>query len=173
MTMEHSKQIIRSSKAFEYRLKMFSVSFIALGLLVIVMVFNLFRSINANEILDILFAGIIFCITYLIFVYVLWYQWQGIKYFLTPQSLIVKQKTKGLFSNYVEEIYTLKSITSAKITQSGYAQKNNYGDITLFLTPGDKQVVLKDIDKPDSLSTNLSRSIGITTMQNQEKVNNL
>jgi len=171
--MDQSKEIQRSPKAFEYRLKMFSLSFVILGLFVVVMIFNLSRFINAHEILDVLFAGIIFCITYLVFASVLWYQWQGIKYFLTPHSLVVKQRTKGLFSNYVEEIYTLKSIRSARITQSGYAVKNNYGDITLFLSPGDHQVILKDIDKPDSLSTNLSRSIGITTMQNQDPVNNL
>lgn len=171
--MEQSKEIQRSSKAFEYRLKMFSLTYIVLGLFVVIMIFNLSRFINANEILDVIVSGILFCIVYLVFASVLWYQWQGIKYFLTPHSLIVKQRTKGLFSNYVEEIYTLKSIRSARITQSGYAVKNHYGDITLFLSPGEQQVVLKDIDKPDSLSTNLSRSIGITTMQNQENVNNL
>ncbi len=170
--MDQSKEILRSPKAFEFRIKMFSISFVALGLLVTVMIFNLSRFINANEILDILVTGIIFCLVYLLFASALWYQWQGIKYFITPHSLIVKHKTKGLFSNYVEEIYTLKSIRSARITQSGYAAKNNYGDITLFVSPGEHQVILKDIDKPDSLSINLSRSIGITTMQNQETITN-
>ena len=168
--MEQRVEIKRNAKAFELRFKLFSAAFIGLSILIIFLTFNFSRTINLDEIIDILFTGIIFCCLYLISASLLWKQWQGIKYYITPNAIIVKRKIKGLFSNYVEEIYTLKNIKSARITQSHYAQKNNFGDIILFILHEDNQVVLQDIDQPQSLSTNISKSIGITTMQDHKTI---
>lgn len=167
--MNERVEIPRSSVAFEFRLKVFSASFFALAILVTVLIFDLSRSINLSEILDVLFAGIVICVLYLLAIYVLWYQWQGTRYYLSQHALIVKQRTKGFFASYSEEIFTLKTIVSAKIMQSGYAQRYNYGDITVFMGNENTIVVLKDVDNPKNLSERLSSSIGVTTMQSQIK----
>lgn len=159
--------IPKSQKAFEYRIIVFTASYIVLGLFVTVMIFNLSRALNFNEFMDLLVAGIFLIGIYLLFISTLWYQWQGAKYYLSPHALIIKQRTKGLLPSYSEQIYTLNNIVSAKISKSGYANKHNFGDITLFLNPGNQQVVLSDINAPENLSGKLSSSIGVTTMQQQ------
>jgi hypothetical protein len=162
--------IPKSQKAFEYKFKVFTIAYGALGLFVTIMIFNLSRSLNIDEFIDLLLATIVLLGLYLIFATSFWYQWQGTKYYITPHALIVKNRTKGLFPSYSEQIYTLNNISSANITKSGYAERNNYGDITLTLQPGNQQVILSDIDNPQTLSSNLSKSIGITTMREKSSI---
>lgn len=167
--MNERVQIPKSSKAFEFRLKMFTISYFALAIFVAIMIFNLSRSLNFNEFWDLIFTSILICGLYFLFATIMWYQWGGIKYYLTSHALIVKQRVGGMFASYTEEIYTLNTIRSAKISQSGYAQKNGYGDITVYIGNSEKEVVLKDVDRPAELSGKISRSIGVTTYQQHSK----
>lgn len=162
-------EILRSPKAFELRLLMFSVAYFILSLLVAYLLFILLPNLEADQILDLVFASLVIAGIYALSSGILWSQWKNTKYYISSTSLIIKQKANGLLPIYKEKIYTLDSIKSAEIDQNAFSNSKGYGDVILQIHPTREHIILKDVYHPEQLSEQIGKSIGVLTTQTTPK----
>jgi hypothetical protein len=160
--MDSRVEIHRNPTAFRHKFIIFSISYLLLSVLVVVMLFILSPTLKARHFVDILVCGFIAAALYSAASTLLWNQWLGLKYFLSANSLFVRQKVGGLFGRYNEKIYTLDSIKSAEIRQNRISLASGYGDVVLNIQHSAEQVVLQDIMAPEKLASQLGHSMGVT-----------
>ncbi len=162
-SMDNRIEITRSPKAFQKQLIIFSIVYYVLAILCAIMLFILFDSLRATEIIDVAVTGLIIAGLYSIASTILWQNWKDIKYYITPKSIIIKDRARGFASQYSEKIYTLESIKAAEVKQNRFSSKNGYGDVYLTIYPIQENVILKDVDRPRDMSEQIGGSIGVLT----------
>ncbi|MBP9820846.1 PH domain-containing protein [Candidatus Saccharibacteria bacterium] len=84
-------------------------------------------------------------------------RWDRVRYEITPESIIIYEKAGKLGGS--KTVYRYESIISVRMTQDYLGKRYGFGDVHIVIPKLDKELVLKDIDRPDQQLNSLQANI--------------
>lgn len=84
-------------------------------------------------------------------------RWDKVRYEITPESIIIYEKAGKLGGS--KTIYRYESIISVRMTQDYFGKRYGFGDVHIVIPKLDKELILKDIEQPDSQLRSLQANI--------------
>lgn len=148
-------EIIRSPAAFNYQLVLFSFTFFALSALSIFILLVPFRYFDSNILLWFLIFVLIGMLFYIISVAILRKTWQGLKYYITDDYLVVMAGPGGMR----EDTYRYETITNISLQRTRSQKSHTYASLIIKIKSLPQPIVLKDVIEPDKVLEQLQSKI--------------
>jgi membrane protein YdbS with pleckstrin-like domain len=164
--MQDRTEIIRNQSALNYQLVWFSITYLILGVVSILILLVPFDFLDANFILWALVIIGLAMLLYVLSIFVLRKTWTATKYYLTNDCLVINI---GTTSNR-EDIYRYDTIETVSVKQKATEKSRGYGKIILAIPNKPEPVILKDINNPSEIANILQDKI-VKSTRNASVIN--
>lgn len=160
--MEDRTEITRNQTALNYQLVWFSLCYMVLGAVSIILLLVPFNFMEDRFILWALIITGLAIIFYVLSIWALKKTWASTKYYLTKDCLVVKNGYKSTR----EDIFRYDTITTVSVKQKTLEKQRGYGKILVNVPEQQSPVILKDISNPTEAASSLQNNIVGATRKN-------
>lgn len=160
--MENREEIIRNQTALNYQLVWFSVCYMALGAISIVLLLVPFNFMEGRFVFWALLIIGLALLFYVISIWILKKTWSATKYYLTDDCLVVSSS----FKTMREDIFRYDTISTVSVKQKALEKQRGYGKILVNVPDRQLPVILKDVNKPTEVASKLQNNIVVASRKN-------
>lgn len=160
--MDNREQITRNQTALNYQLVWFSLVYMVLGALSIIILLIPFDFMEGGFIIWALIIIGLALLFYVLSIWALKKTFNATKYYLTKDCLIICSGYKSTR----EDIFRYDTITTVSVKQKPLEKQRGYGKILVNVPDRQTPVVLKDISNPTDTASLLQNNIVSATRKN-------
>lgn len=153
--MDDKIQITRNQTALNYQLVWFSLVYLILGAVSIVILLVPFDFLEGRFIFWALVIIALALLFYVASIWVLKKTFNSTKYYLTKDCLIVKSG----YNSTREDIYRYDTITTVSIKQKPLEKRRGYGKIIINVPDRQMPVILRDVSMPTDTAATIQNNI--------------